>query len=310
MLRMLSRLIAAILIALMLGPAFSADAPSAQINPTVRDRVLPAAVQIAILVETTENGEQRSEYFPVGSGIIVAPNGLILTNWHVVNMAEHREQLDAWEAQAASDGGSLQFELDDTQVLILRTKGVGEPEPVFVAQLVAEPHSLDFAVLQITGDAAYGSPLDPTDLDLPFVELGDSETVLQGDSIHVFSYPVIGGGTLQYTLGVVSEFGYEQGVIGPVWITTDASISGGSSGGAAVDAVGRLIGVPTQASPLDCRPGDTNGDGEISADDVGCLPMGGSIGQLRPINPAKPMLTKVGWHRGRESVLRDGDNKR
>ena len=79
----------------------------------------------------------------------------------------------------------------------------------------------------------------------------------QGDPIHIFGYPAIGGGTLQYTAGVVSGFNFEEGIDGRAWITTDATMSGGSSGGTAVDAQGRLIGVPTQGSELDCRPGDT-----------------------------------------------------
>ena len=224
----------------------------------------------------------------------MSPDGLILTNWHVVDMAAHREQLDAWETHAAAKEGSLKFDLDETQVVILRTEGTGQPQPAFVAHVVAEDHALDFAVLQITGDAD-GAPLDAAALNEPFVPLGDSDTVRQGDSIHVFGYPAIGGGSLQYTLGVVSGFEYEEGITGPAWITTDASISGGSSGGTGVDTTGRLIGVPTLAGQLDCRPGDTNGDGAVTAEDVGCVPIGGSLGQLRPINLAKPMLSSAGW---------------
>jgi hypothetical protein len=45
---------------------------------------------------------------------------------------------------------------------------------------------------------------------------------------------------------------------------------------------------------LDCRPGDTNFDGKIDAADVGCIPVGGSIGQLRPIALALPILASAG----------------
>jgi hypothetical protein len=300
MLRMLSRLIAALLVALALGPALAVGAPMTQIDPAVRDRVLPAAVQIAIIVETTENGAVRPEYVPVGSGTIVSPQGLILTNWHVVDMAAHHEQLQAWEAQADRDGVALTLDLDATQVLVLGAAGGDVPEPLYRATVLAGEQALDVAVLQITAHAD-GRPLDPASLALPSVPLGDAAALRQGDPVHLFAYPALVGGTLQYTAGVVSGFRFEQGVEGRAWITTDATMAGGSSGGTAVDAAGRLIGVPTQGSQLDCRPGDTNRDGRVDAADVGCIPVGGSFGELRPINLARDLLAGAGL----DSVLID-----
>ena len=213
-------------------------------------------------------------------------------------MAAHRAQLDAWEAQAASDGNRSTFALDESRVLILGTDGVSAPEPVYTAEVVAEDLALDLAILRITGDE-YGASLSGTDA-LPFVPLGDSSSVRQGDPIDLFGYPIIGGDSLTYTNGVVSGFNFEEGVDGPAWITTNATMAGGSSGGTALDRAGRLIGVPTQGTELDCRPGDTNRDGTIDAEDVGCIPLGGSIGLLRPINLAKPLILDAGWASGAE----------
>ena len=284
-----------LLLGLMIGlcPALAVPSALAQIDPDVRERVLSAVMSIAVIVDVDEDGQASTQWVPVGSGTVVAPDGLILTNWHVVDMAEHRSELDRWEAEAADDGEALTFDLIDDELLILQTEGVGEPVPVYRAEVVAEQHALDLAVLRITSDAD-GVPVADEDLNLPFVPVGASRDVRQGDPVHVFGYPAIGGGTLQYTTGVVSGFGFDPDLDGAVWITTDASVSGGSSGGAAVDAAGALIGVPTQGGQLDCRPGDTNGDGDITADDVGCIPTGGSIGQLRPIDLAKPMLSRAG----------------
>ena len=54
------------------------------------------------------------------------------------------------------------------------------------------------------------------------------------------------------------------------------------------------LAVPTQGSALDCRPFDTNNDGVLDEHDGSCIPVGGSIGQLRPINLALPLLEKAG----------------
>jgi hypothetical protein len=249
------------------------------------------------VVRVTEDGTSSEDVLPIGSGTVVSPYGLILTNWHVVDLAAHREQLQAWEAQAAADGTALTLNLVEDGFLILGSATGDAPEPLYFAELVADDQALDFAVLQITHDAQ-GRTFESTSLSLPYVPLGNSASVRQGDPIHIFSYPVAGGGTLQYTAGVVSGFSFEEGSNDRAWITTDATISGGSSGGTAVDGQGQLIGVPTQGSQLDCRPGDTNLDGTVDAADVGCIPVGGSIGQLRPVDLARPLLATAGLTAG------------
>jgi S1-C subfamily serine protease len=158
-------------------------------------------------------------------------------------MAANREQLNAWETQAVRDGESLELVLDEDRVLILGSDGANAPEPKYTAAVVAEHHALDLAVLRITGDE-FGATLTDAGA-LPFVPLGDSSSVRQGDHLDLFGYPVIGGGTLTYTDGVVSGFNFEEGIDGAAWIMTNATMAGGSSGGAAIDRAGQLIGIPT-----------------------------------------------------------------
>ncbi|HET7094506.1 MAG TPA: serine protease, partial [Thermomicrobiales bacterium] len=213
---------------------------------------VPAAVAIALFANVTENGRAEHDYLPIGSGTIVAPDGLVLTAWHVVDPDRNRRELDRVVADAKAQGTELAVTLDPDYVLLLASDGRALAAPTWVAAVAAPDATLDLAVLRIGDDA------------------------------------------LTYTAGVVSGFGHEAGVADPAWIMTDATLSGGSSGGTAVDASGRLIGVPTQGTQLDCRPGDTNGDGRIDAQDVGCIPVGGSIGQLRPINLARSLLAQAG----------------
>ena len=127
--------------------------------------------------------------------------------------------------------------------------------------------------------------------------LGDSDSVEIGDSLQILGYPGIGGETITFTEGAVSGFTSDRSVEGRAWIKTDATIAGGNSGGMAANALGELIGVPTIAASgaeggdiVDCRPvADTNRDGSIDQFDT-CVPIGGFINGLRPVNLALPLI--------------------
>jgi hypothetical protein len=95
----------------------------------------------------------------------------------------------------------------------------------------------------------------------------------------------------------VSGFTAESGHGNRAFIKTSATISGGNSGGLAVDRSNRIIGIPTQLGAgelegevVDCRAlADTNRDGVIDDND-NCVPTGGFINALRPINLALPII--------------------
>lgn len=280
------------LLGMALSLAFLGQA-TAQVDPVVRDRVVSAAVQIAITADVTENGSTSPEFFPVGSGTVISPEGLVLTNFHVIDMAAHRDRFAQWEREAAAAGSFLSFRLEERGVMILTSVDGGLPEPTYLAEIVAQDAGLDLAVLHVVAKLN-GSAVSPNVTALPYIPIGDSDAISLADPIDIYSYPQAGGGSLTYTTGVVSGFNFEPGAKSRAWITTDATLSGGSSGGTAVNRRGQLVGVPTQGSALDCRPFDTNGDGELNVQDVGCIPVGGSIGQIRPINLAWPLLEQAG----------------
>ena len=206
-----------------------------------------------------------------GSGTFISKDGLILTNAHVVD--DRAEEYDSLAVATT-------VETDEP------------PELRYLSEIVAVDYGLDLAIIQVTTD------LDGNDVteEFPFVSTGDSEAVGIGDNIRILGYPGIGGDTITFTNGVVSGFTSERSVEGRAWIKTDATIAGGNSGGLAVDARGRLIGVPTivgsgaDRETVDCRYiADTNRDGDINEDDT-CVPVGGFINGLRPVNLAEPLI--------------------
>jgi S1-C subfamily serine protease len=279
-------------VVVLLLATLAPPAARAQLDPLILGRAVDASVKLSIIVRGVVDGEDQIIWYAAGSGTIVSPGGLILTNQHLITPAGVEEKLAELEIELAAEGKSADVRLESQQFMVAISDGRHLPEPRFVARVVAEDEALDLAVLQIEGDER-GGELAGSPLALPALPLGDSDRVNLGDPVHVFGFPAIGAGSLTYTAGVVSGFLYEEEIDGTAWINTDAVTSGGNSGGAAINAAGELIGIPSSGTALDCRPGDTNGDGVVGPEDVGCLPTGGSLAQLRPINLARPLLASV-----------------
>jgi putative serine protease PepD len=206
-----------------------------------------------------------------GSGTLISADGLILTNGHVV---DNRND-------------------DYDQLQIALTVVTDEPPDVkYTAEIQTVDYAIDLAVIKITKTIG-GNAVHDT---FPFVELADSDTVNIGDNLQILGYPGIGGETITFTRGSVSGFTSEHSVGNRAWIKTDATIAGGNSGGLAVNDDGKLIGVPSitgsgaQGETVDCRPlADTNGDHVVDGNDT-CVPVGGFINGLRPVNLASDLI--------------------
>ncbi len=273
------RLALAVAVAIAIALAVGVAPVRAALDPAARETVFPATVQVGMLLE---NGNSRT-VVTIGSGSVVSPQGLILTNHHVVDEAENERDLARLAPGYSRVPGVFTIAISD---------GRNPPVLQFLATVVADDPALDLAVLRIDR-TSNDQPVDADALNLPALRIGSVKDVDIGDPLHIIGFPAIGNGSLTYTDGIVSGFLYEEGIDGPAWLNTDALMSGGVSGGVAVDDAGALVGVPTSGTPLDCRPGDTNGDGIEDGQDVGCVPTGGSLGQVRPIDLALPLLGSV-----------------
>lgn len=240
-----------------------------------RADLISATVQLLTMYP---DGDGYSPLY-VGSGTILSPDGYILTNAHV--------------AKPSAFGYG---EEDPAYMLV----GLVEDEskaPVYsyAAEVVAADGYLDLALIHIFATAD-GDKVNSDDLNLPYVELGNSDDLHVGDHLSIFGFPTIGGNTITFTSGNFAGWTPQDQVGDRAWMKLDATIAGGNSGGLAANDTGQIVGVPTIASSgsdndiTDCRPvQDTNGDGVLDANDT-CIPIGGFINGARPINLAKALI--------------------
>jgi Do/DeqQ family serine protease len=150
--------------------------------------------------------QRESKQQGLGSGVIVSPNGYILTNNHVVADA------------------------DELKVLLADGREV-------VAKVIGTDEKTDVAVIKIDME------------NLPVVTLADSDKLRVGDIVFAVGNPLGVGQTV--TMGIVSATGRtDVGILTNAqidgyenFIQTDAAINQGNSGGALVDAKGRLVGL-------------------------------------------------------------------
>jgi len=154
----------------------------------------------------------------LGSGVVVSPNGYILTANHVVDGA------DEIKVKVTSANGDKQYS----------AKVIGTDPPT------------DVAVLKI--DAR----------DLPAITLGDSDQLEVGDVVLAIGDPfglertvtmgivsALGRSGFRFGGQDNNQHNYQD------FIQTDAAINPGNSGGALVDAEGRLVGINTGIIPND-----------------------------------------------------------
>lgn len=161
--------------------------------------------------QAVPQGEERLERVGVGSGVIISEDGYIITNNHVIQVQR---------GQAADE---IRVRLSD--------------DSEYVATLVGRDEKTDVAVLKIDSEVA-----------LPAITIADSSKLCVGDVVFAIGNPLDVG--LTATQGIVSALGRDSsGILGPGayenFIQTDAAINLGNSGGALIDAAGRLIGINT-----------------------------------------------------------------
>jgi serine protease Do len=186
-------------------------------------RVSPSVVQIQVTgfqVVNDRNPNNTSVVTrgrSVGSGVIVDPDGYIITNAHVVKGAQRVRVL-----LTASPGGSqVSASLDLTDRV----------RPMDAKILGIEP-MIDIALLKIDAKG------------LPSLSFAEYDALKKGQVVLAFGNPE--GFENSVTMGVVSAVARQVLPNVPsVYIQTDAPINPGNSGGPLVDTDGNVVGINT-----------------------------------------------------------------
>jgi S1-C subfamily serine protease len=166
------------------------------ISQAERTKLISATVQIYGLFN--KDGKLTPRY--TGSGTILSPYGMILTNAHVASPASQ---------------GEPDMEPDALGIAITESEDK-PPVASYLAKVLAVDGYLDLAVIQITSTID-GTSVDPSSLKFPFVELGDSNQVHVGDHVSIFGFPGIGGDTITFTQGSISGFTAEDQLGDRAW---------------------------------------------------------------------------------------------
>ena len=154
-------------------------------------------------------GVQNQTYSAFGSGVIIDPEGYIITNNHVVQDAER-----------------ITVTMNDKRT--------------FTATLVGNDPATDLALIKIDAE------------DLQTIPFGNSDNAQVGEWVLAIGNPF--NLTSTVTAGIISAKARNMDIIentdgleSPIesFIQTDAAVNSGNSGGALVDADGKLIGIIT-----------------------------------------------------------------
>jgi serine protease Do len=192
--------------------------PLRQLSASFQDlatKVRPAVVQIFSTgyatpdeSESTRTSSLLSTQRSTGSGVLLTADGYIVTNNHVVQGARKIE------------------------VVLHATNPVQARQSRLEAKVIGTDRETDLAVIKIDREK------------LPFLDLGDSNKLKQGQLVMAFGNPLGLEGSM--STGVVSSASRRlRTEDAAVYVQTDAPINPGNSGGPLVDAEGRVVGINT-----------------------------------------------------------------
>lgn len=167
-------------------------------------KVFPAVVYIQVVTDDLSSGKARNTVVS-GSGVLISPDGEVLSNWHVIDKAR-----------------SIRCQLNNGEA--------------FTARLIGADKDVDLALLKLVRPE--GAP------PLAFARIDADDRLAEGDFVMAMGAPwglnrSVSIGIISCASRYLPESTYS------LWYQTDASISPGNSGGPLVNTSGDIVGINT-----------------------------------------------------------------
>jgi len=190
------------------------------LSPDARRRIRQAIKAIGMVLVRNKN-DAGPEPRPRGSAVVVRKDGVVVTNYHVVEYEKLYKLYDELYLRLPDDGT------------------ITSASPRYRLVPLVLDKDRDLALLRAVAES--GKDKESSELSLPALALGDSKKIEPLEELVIIGFPEKGGASVTVNPGMVEGQDAAGG-----WIKTDARLIHGNSGGAAVNIEGQLIGVPTK----------------------------------------------------------------
>lgn len=175
-----------------------------------REKVFPSVVYIHVVSDSLESGARQSDVV-FGSGVLITPDGELLTNAHVIDKAQ-----------------TVRCQLNDGRA--------------FYAKIIGSDKDVDLALVKLE--------LPENTPPLPYAEIDRSGRLNEGDFVMAMGAPWGLNRSVSIGIISCSSRYLENQSDYSLWYQTDAAISPGNSGGPLVTTSGKIAGINTLGSMM------------------------------------------------------------